>query len=702
MPWIHKVGFIRRLRLRSTQIPSILILHRDASSSSQGISHGEPDMTLDHPSSEASFSSMPFRPPPLPDPPDGIPRTTEFEAERLGAFSKAWLQDALPAIETAASHQSLLPQKEVLWETAPHLALEAITRWRPYHTVLQVIMTHGFFFLLEALPFCHEAPMPHVVYEDMMKALTFSSLQRPPMEHFALSSKTLRNLLGMAAYYCILDRHYFTSATLLFRRIEQQQPINAAVRSAWVYVCTAAGKIEEALAGAVHLAERGLAFDPEVFAMMQTPSLSPAAIREGAVTPHLAKGLIIRQRLCRGLSRIYNAATVALHAMFVHYTLTLQHTTKWELFSRAVGRPEGSSLSGPTGFLILPALRTLRLALQIFAQEKGVRCGPFTVKALVRCLCNEATASMAAEVTFVLLRVRQNEASKVFEGLPSTAFSEEEMHTIQTVARHRAETDESFRLAVPLVDHLLADPCWNVHPQQQSFRRSRSGISNSDVAFNIHDTLSYQDENERTDTIDQRRVALQMILSQLQLMGRTARESIEQNASGSMGNSVTSSTKESYLGSFLARLSAPSRPTADAFLGETYSPGGRPITFSMESFGSTSPDFSIMVDAAVVHKFVQTLRDLDHLSRPRNSATSLENPTASLSLERDRDLIDYPGVYRFKTQNYAISTPKKINHVLTRFSADSNQGSWTEKVMKMEIEEKRLWRHLPDAWMSVG
>ncbi|CCW64452.1 unnamed protein product [Phytomonas sp. EM1] len=662
----------------------------------------EGDNTVNNENGDASPSSMSFRPPPLPDPPYGIPRSSEFEAERLGAFSKEWLQKALPEIERVVSNQGLLPQKDILWETAPHAALEALTRWRSYHDVLKIIMEHSFFFLFDSLPFSNDAPMPHVIYEDMMKALTFSSLQRPPMEHFALSSKTLRTLLCMAAHHCTLDKHYFTSASLLFRKMEQQQPIKAEVLSAWVYVCTAAGELEQALANSAQMAERELDFHPEVFAMMQNPSLSPATLHERAAGQHIAKGMLMRQRLCRRMSTNYNAATVALHAMFVYYALTLQHKTKWELLSRAVGDFGSSVLSRPNRLLFLPAPRTVRLALHIFAQEKGVLCGPRTAKALVYCLCNEWTASSAAEVAFVLLRVRQNEVSAAFGGLPTTAFSEKEADVIRTVVRRRAQTDGTFRLAATLIGHLATGPCWHMHPREPSSGLRRGGFSNLDIVGKTHDAPLYDDEKERVNKIDKRRATLRSILYQFQHIEHTVNGFKENNASERMGGSAADTTEKSNPSSNVGGLSASSWCTAETIPGAVGVVGDSKESCSMELPGVTRSDFSLAGQETVVLEFVQTLRKLDQLCKPKNTAKFGGNSIPPLPLVSEGDLIDNPDDYLFKTQNQEVYDSKKINKVLSHLDAHTSQRAWTENILKEEFEKERLRLHLPNAWIYFG
>ncbi|RNF18450.1 uncharacterized protein Tco025E_04470 [Trypanosoma conorhini] len=207
----------------------------------------------------------------LPDPPCTLPTSPRFDAERSGKFNKAWLQHELPACKPLVRNSVYLPSKESLWNSPIHEGLEKIAERLPYHDVLRYIMEHNYFFLFKTLLKASDAPLPHVVYEDFMKCRTFASLQNPPEEQFALSPTLLRTLLCMAAYQCILDRHYFTTCQLLFRRLEQQQAMTSEVLSAWVYCCTASGRVEEALAYAKHMADHDVPFDEIVFLSCSTP-----------------------------------------------------------------------------------------------------------------------------------------------------------------------------------------------------------------------------------------------------------------------------------------------------------------------------------------------------------------------------------------------------------------------------------------------
>ncbi|KAG8346439.1 hypothetical protein ERJ75_000137900 [Trypanosoma vivax] len=374
----------------------------------------------------------------LPDPPYGLPNSPRFEAERRGAFSKAWLE-RLPEIKPLARNAVYLPGKEELWRLPAHKGLEKVVEHLPYHDVLRYITEHSLFFLFETLLRARDAPLPHVMYEDFMKCCTFASLQKPPEEQFALPSALLRALLCIAAYQCTLDHNYFTTCQLLFARMEQQQQTTPEVISAWVYCCAASAKVEDAFAYAKYMAERDIPFDMMVFSLMQNPSVNPV-MKEARAVSQAAKGLLLQCRLVNRLQTAYAADSVVAHGMFVYYALTLNHVKKWEVIriSAALGIPL--------------AERTLSLSVQVFAREKGLRCGPRTVKALVGFLARDGTAS---HLLYVLLRARKNELLPEFHGLPQIAFTSEEEEVILQHVTARGEHDKSFAMAYTLIRTLV-------------------------------------------------------------------------------------------------------------------------------------------------------------------------------------------------------------------------------------------------------
>ncbi|KAG5480019.1 hypothetical protein LSCM1_06440 [Leishmania martiniquensis] len=423
----------------------------------------------------------------LPDIPYGFPASDSnvFAAERCGGIQKRWLQDLPREVDSRSNGGSpggasvwverYLPNKEDFWRSPPYEALREIVLRSPYHDALRIIMEHDYRFLFTDVMCNVEAPMPHVIYEDFMKCLTFSSLQQQPEEQFALPEPVLRDLLCWAAYYCTLDRFYFTSASMLFRKVEQEQHMSPAVHSAWVYICTAAGKLDEALAYAAYMDTHSIPFDPDVFALLLHPSLTPVQQRLHQA-PQTSKGVVMQRRLCLDMSRHHGTMPVAVHAMFVYHILTLQHKRKWEvlrgaaeLFNRRQERARcrrglpssesfmpvaGPAAEGPRAFI---CTRTMHLAMSLFCREKGVRWGPRTTREMVAFMLeNFEAGSTVADVLFVLMRVRRNGQTRMLAALPQAVFSAQEQEALMRATHRRIQHDPSCAVAAPLLRELLA------------------------------------------------------------------------------------------------------------------------------------------------------------------------------------------------------------------------------------------------------
>ncbi|KAG5506793.1 hypothetical protein GH5_06008 [Leishmania sp. Ghana 2012 LV757] len=424
----------------------------------------------------------------LPDIPYGFPEgdSNVFAAERSGGMQKRWLQDLPRQVGNSETNsgspkaasivvQRYLPNKEDFWRSPPYEALREIVLHSPYHDALKIIMEHDYRFLFTDVMCNVEAPMPHVIYEDFMKCLAFSSLQQPPEEQFALPEPVLRDLLCWAAYYCTLDRFYFTSASMLFRKVEQEQHMSPVVHSAWVYICTAAGKLDEALAYAAYMEEHGIPFDPDVFARLLHPSLTPVQ-QHLHQAPQTSKGVVLQRRLCQDMSQHHGTMPVAVHAMFVYHILTLQHTRKWEvlrgaaeLFNRRLQRAR--SRSGlPASVSLIPAAgpaaespsevicsRTMQLAMSLFCREKGVRWGPRTTREMVAFMLeSEEAGCTVADVVFVLMRMRRNGWAGMLAELPQAVFSAEEQESLMRATYRRIRHDPACAVAGPLLRELLA------------------------------------------------------------------------------------------------------------------------------------------------------------------------------------------------------------------------------------------------------
>nr|CCC90787.1 conserved hypothetical protein [Trypanosoma congolense IL3000] len=413
----------------------------------------------------------------LPDPPYKLPQTPRFNAERSGIFDKNWLS-RLPALKPAIRNSTYLPSKEVLWQAPIHQALEIVIEHLPYHDALRYITEHSFFFLFPTILKASDAPLPHVVYEDLMKCCTFASLQNPPEEQFALPPALLRTLLCTAAYHCTLDAEYFTTCQMLFCRMEQQQQATSEVLSAWVYCCAASGKVEEALTYAKYMAGCNVPFDLFVFSLMQHPSLNPIDAEHGPVSQP-AKGLLLQQRLGRRMHTAYLSDSLAAHGIFVYYALTLNHVKKWEVIRAAAD------------LRVVLSDRTLELAVEVFAREKGMRCGPKTVKAMTLFLSKKGSAG---HLLYVLLRARKNELLPEFCDLPRVSYSREQSELVLDAVQRRAQRDDGFAAANPLIRALVLeeDPHELLKAFSHAARVSSAdyGEQNGDIAPDAQPTHS--------------------------------------------------------------------------------------------------------------------------------------------------------------------------------------------------------------------
>lgn len=374
----------------------------------------------------------------LPDIPYVMPNDSKFNAEGCGKYDKQWLAD-LPKYRAALRNAVYTATKEALWAAPMHESVSEIVPRMSYHDIARYIMENNFFHLLPDMLVAADAPLPHVCYEDMMKCKTFSSLQNPPEEHFVIEPALLRAILCLCAHHLITDGHYFGTCEALFRTIEQQQSVSKEVLSSWVFCCAAAGNVRQAIHFAKILAEQRMPFDPLVFSLMMHPS-TKYWVKEGRLGTESAAGFIIQQRLQNRLSGIYTADSIAVHGMFTFYSLTLNHVKKWEVIRHAV---EGN---------VELCDRTVELMLEVFAQEQGARCGPKTVKALVRCL---AAKGSAANILFVLMRSRKNEMLPQFSDLAPAQFEDEEIAYVLSEMRARGRSDVSLAMAAPIAELLL-------------------------------------------------------------------------------------------------------------------------------------------------------------------------------------------------------------------------------------------------------
>ena len=130
-------------------------------------------------------------------PPYKSPTAVAFTAENSGKFNREWLAN-LPQFHRVLRNLAYVPPAEQFWSSPTHEALKTIARNSSYFEIMRLAMEQSYFFLFSDMLLAADAPLPHVIYEDFVKALTYSSLQNPPLEHFALD--------GNAAAHAVVQR----------------------------------------------------------------------------------------------------------------------------------------------------------------------------------------------------------------------------------------------------------------------------------------------------------------------------------------------------------------------------------------------------------------------------------------------------------------------------------------------------------------
>ena len=329
-----------------------------------------------------------------------------FLAEQSGRVNVEWIRN-LPQFERIARDAQYLPDKEAFWNLPLHEALDVLAQ-SDYATIVNLASRqHWPFLLLDAID-AHDAPLPHMVYEDMMKAMTFSSLQKPPEQQFQLSSDTLRTLLVVAAHHVLHDVDYFAKVESWYRRVlEPQQTLDGASMSAFVMCCIAANEIDKAFAFASEMHQHGIAFDTKVFISLMHPSASPQSVLRPHRAEDKARGMLLQARLHEALHAQHGVVPTVAHAAIVYYALTQRPAKQWEVFRHlsewAYGGRGARQETGAAAGLVsiredsgrrggVPA-RTLELMMRAYVAEGGRRCGPLTVQSLVVALhaaANEA------------------------------------------------------------------------------------------------------------------------------------------------------------------------------------------------------------------------------------------------------------------------------------------------------------------------
>lgn len=340
---------------------------------------------IHHPSSSPSSSSSLL--------------STRYPLDFIGAFQSNWLDVSHPyrvrteLLPTLCS-RAYLPNFDDYMACSPYETLLEVAATRPYHDVLQLIMEHSFFFLLDDLGFvligAPDAPLPHVVYEDVLKVFTFASLQRPAEEQFQLSASFRFVLLAQAARICLHDAAYLYQARRLFRRMEQQQTLSAEDYALMVWIYASARDVVSCFHLLLWMTELSIsttpresragggegakptplhrwAFSPKVFSFLQHPSVDVCELLSGH-TPHVVKGLLWQQRLAHAWAdepSLHATASlgsdddradgvgeggesempplphphtfaIGVHAVFLHFVLTQQVALQWRWLGMAL------------------------------------------------------------------------------------------------------------------------------------------------------------------------------------------------------------------------------------------------------------------------------------------------------------------------------------------------------------------------------
>ena len=365
--------------------------------------------------------------------------------EAAGGANKDYIA-SLPQFKEVIREAVYLPPRDDLWKANSSSALDRIAKHASYFDLSRYALEHGFFHLFYDMLVAPDAPLPHVMYEDFLRVKMFGSMQDVPEKQFSLEPALLRGLLCLAAHHLILDKGYFQTSQMLFRRMDKEQSVGREVLSAWIFCCTAAGEVESALSFATYLDVHKIPLDPTVFSLMMHPSVNPNALVQRSLL-HEAKGMLQQQRMHHRLAAAGNSTSgVAVHGMFVFYALTLNHVRKWELVRLAAMR--SIALSG----------RTLALVMHAFRTEKGKLCGPKTCKLVLKALLeSELESDQLANALYVLIRMRKNELLPDMQGFDAAQFSSEECELVMTGLRWQGRHRDvaTMRAVLPIADALV-------------------------------------------------------------------------------------------------------------------------------------------------------------------------------------------------------------------------------------------------------
>ena len=291
-----------------------------------------------------------------------LPRSNFYFIERSGACDPSWISSAL-------QEDRPIPSKDHFWNLPAHSAIDFLSQHMSYFSMAHHLMEHSQFFFFDHMLLAQDAPLPHVLYNDFMKCLTFSSLQSPPSTHFSLPQTMLRNILMLAAQFVLEDAAYFRRVEMLMRQMEQQQEIRSEVLSAWVLCCVCGGAYEAAFDALNSMTTRGLEFDSMVFLFLMQPSID---VRNLITSSGFEKShsILNVMRLYHSLSSDFGANSVALHAVIVFSALSMNPVGKWD-----------AVMVGLENRIAVPP-RTASLIFESLQEEGFCHCGPKTCTAL--------------------------------------------------------------------------------------------------------------------------------------------------------------------------------------------------------------------------------------------------------------------------------------------------------------------------------
>jgi len=192
-----------------------------------------------------------------------------------------------------------------------------------------------------------------------------------------------------------------------------------------------------------HMQESKIEFDPVVFNFMLHPSeimMNEKGVPDSPFSRHVAKGFIAQQRLLREMQteNVQSGGVVAagIHAMFVYYAITRQTVQQWETIRVAVEQLQPLSE------------RTIKLILNVFAHECGKKCGPLTMKALVKMFAGRKDM---LNTCFILATARQREVSRAMAKLKKRQQKQQQQQQQLEGGKQQQQQEQELEMAMQMV-----------------------------------------------------------------------------------------------------------------------------------------------------------------------------------------------------------------------------------------------------------